>query len=138
MRPPSTPDALMHRLFGTPDNPHTIIDVDLNGNPIQPDQEAVVAPELTLDPEPTDPQPSRFSRYGRFSGRTALAGALLVASGAVVLHEEPTHAETTQTVAEALVPRTVYRTGGDGVWLHESPGLNTHSRLSCQKDLNSM
>ena len=131
MRERPTPESLVRDLFGPEDNPHTVIDVDLNGNPIQPDHN----PELYSDvdpgsapssPEPSpDTPPSRFWQYGRFSGRTALAGALLVASGAVVLHEEPSHAESTQTVAETLVPRTVYRTGGDGVWLHESPGLNT-------------
>jgi hypothetical protein len=92
-------------------------------------------PEATPEPETLEPdqdlhpeqdfQPTRFSRYGRYSGRTALAGILLVASGAVMLHEEPTHAEDTQTVAETLVPHTVYRTGGGSVWLHESPGLST-------------
>ena len=128
-----TPAEFAARLFGPLDNPHTIIEVDLNGNPIQPDHN--LSPELYSEvdpasipssPEPTLDQPrSRFWQFGRYSGRTALAGVLLVASGAALLHEEPISTETTQTVAETTVPHAVYRTGGDGVWLHDSPGLNT-------------
>ena len=114
-----TPEDFAARIFGPPENLYTVEEVGLDGNPIQPNQEL----KTDLDLTPDTPR-SRW-QFGRYSGRTALAGVLLVAGGAVVLQEEPSRAEGTQTVAETLVPRTVYRTGGDGVWLHESPGLST-------------
>lgn len=122
-----TPEDLVTRLFGPEDNPYTIEDVDLNGNPIHSGQDPnpELSSETNPDSTPSPDTPRSRWQFGRYSGRTAIAGVLLVASGAVVLHEEPVSPESTQTVAETLVPHTVYRTGGDGVWLHDSPGLNT-------------
>lgn len=107
-------------------SPNEIIAQLQGDSPIFPlEQKQAPEPEYQ-EPQPQpQPQPSRFRQYGRFSGRTALAGILLAAGGSIALQEEPSHADSTQAVAEATVPHTVYRTGGDGVWLHESPGLNT-------------
>jgi hypothetical protein len=85
-------------------------------------------------PEPEQPRsnrlPSRFlhSRVGR----SVLAGSLLVGGSVFALQEEPPKAQT-QPVAASSVPHTVYRTGGDGVWLHASPGLET-PRISTMPD----
>jgi hypothetical protein len=85
-------------------------------------------------PEPEQPRsnrlPSRFL-YSRV-GRSVLAGSLLVGGSVFALQEEPPKAQT-QPVAASSVPHTVYRTGGDGVWLHASPGLET-PRISTMPD----
>ena len=78
------------------------------------------APEIATSASSVTEKPR--SRFKPYAGRTAMAGVLLPASGAAVFHEEPSKQHAIP-VAESAVPHAVYRTGGEGLWLHDGPGL---------------
>lgn len=78
------------------------------------------APEIATSASSVTEKPR--SRFKPYAGRTAMAGVLLAASGAAVFHEEPSKQHAIP-VAESAVPHAVYRTGGEGLWLHDGPGL---------------
>lgn len=86
--------------------------------------EIVNSPDLIAEPEiPIIENRQRFSTRLRRNIGMVTAVSLLGGGAAFLANDEPTaHAVT---VASVSVPHHVYRTGGDGVWLHNSPGIHT-------------
>lgn len=81
-----------------------------------------------LEQEKVQAPPSLSSRLLQSRmGRTGLASALLVTGGAVVAYEQST--EQSAPIAETAVVRSVFRTGGDGVWLHDGPGIEAPAQV---------